>query len=130
MLMLKCSNDVAGAVDGSWFAILCGEWAFVKFVSTLMDLVNVFISSLGSKLGVSGEQSLNLGSSDVSTSGPHVSMFLAVNSCLNSRWCMLSRMVMNIFFFSVAMFNACSVYHCSGKLPVLIRILHMNTLNH
>ena len=71
-----------------WVFLLFREWALVKLVNSLMDLVNVFISSEVSEFGVSGGFGLNLGSSEVSISGPHVSMSVATNSCLKSSFAM------------------------------------------
>ena len=83
------------------------ECASVKLVGSLMDSVNVFISLVVSEFGVSGGFRSALGSSDVSTPGPHVSMSVAMNSCLKSEWAMPDRRVIRLCFFSVATFSAC-----------------------
>ena len=67
-----------------WVFRLFGEWALVKLVDSLINLVNVFIGSEVSEFGVSRGFDSNLGSSEVSVSGPHAFMSIAMNSCLKS----------------------------------------------
>ena len=71
-----------------WVFRLFGEWALVKLVDSLINLVNVFIGSEVSEFGVSRGFDSNLGSLEVSISGPHASMLVATNSCLKSSWVM------------------------------------------
>ena len=78
----------------------------MKLVSSLIDSVNVFMSSEVSEFGVSGAVDTGLGSSDVSISGPHVSMSVAINSCLKSSWAIPILRVIRVCLFSVATFSA------------------------
>ena len=77
-----------------------------KLVGSLIDSANAFMSSEVSEFGVSGAVDAGLGSLDASISGPHVSMSVAMNSCLKSSWAIPNRKVIRVCLFSVATFSA------------------------